>query len=471
MHGSDIIVDPWEKALPGRMRTLLLTAPVHRMENSKGHRMAELQKQDLRMLALRVLDATIERMGLGHGAPRTAILDEVAPLARQADETLSIEDSRAVVELVIEGLLNDTERRQAFKEAYASVESRNILWRTFSFNLLEEFSPDGNVYLRVTVEGIHLYTGMLGYNIEDAQVASEIVLQYQISRGRLSDAVQTAKEAEIRSIQYDTKIQGLLNAAKRDIHQVDWIKDALDSISDARDHILQRLSLEKQIIEVIEEKYISAEVGEYQQLTELKKQVNRCMSRHMDLHRLLISVNPEYLDEQLQQGFKVRGFNRLPDMDKEVFQPALLFTIGQLTDVTKEIFRSYSLPIPPHLLSLELLIEKLTAPIRDDKPAVADTANPELAEINTEEELFSEADVENIQLLQQETKGAIRLSHMIEMAQEANMPLSTQRLLVLDALRNFGAESEASYTVKLAGCNFKNHQFIGDDLILEYKHE
>jgi hypothetical protein len=72
MHGAGIIIDPWEKALPGRMRTLLLTSPIHRM--------GELRNQDLRMLALRVLDATVERMGLGHGAARSAILDEAVPL-------------------------------------------------------------------------------------------------------------------------------------------------------------------------------------------------------------------------------------------------------------------------------------------------------------------------------------------------------------------------------------------------------
>ena len=91
MHGSEIVIDPWEKALPGRMRTLLLTSPIHRLESSKAHRMGELRNQDLRMLALRVLDATIERMGLGHGASRSAILDEVVPLVRQSDETLSLE--------------------------------------------------------------------------------------------------------------------------------------------------------------------------------------------------------------------------------------------------------------------------------------------------------------------------------------------------------------------------------------------
>jgi hypothetical protein len=465
MRNPEITVDPWEKALPARIRTLLLTAPLHRMEGTKNLRMDELQKQDLRMLALRVMDLTIERMGLGYGAVRQVIIDGVAPLVRKANPSLGLPDAKAIVEIVLEGLLNDTERRQTFREPYASVENEDITWREFTFNLLEEVSPDDNVYLRVTIEGIHLYTGMLGFNIEDAQVANEIVLQYQISRGRLSDAVQTAREAEFRSIQYDAQIQGLLSAAKRDIRQVDWVKDALSAIGSARDHILQRLKIEKQITEAIEEKYESAEMDEIQQLSALKQQVNRCIVRHIKLHKLLISANPDYLDEQLQQGFKVSGFNPLPNIDKEIFQPALLFTLGQLADSATGMFRVFAPPQPPHLLSLELLIEKLTAPIRDDKPHFLDTESPALGEIDLEKGPFGVEDEENVKLLLQETLGITTLSQVLAFAQRENMPVSTQRLLVLDALRNFGAEDgETSYPVRLVGERFCSCDFEGDDL-------
>lgn len=470
MRDREIIVDPWEKALPARIRTLLLTAPLHRMESTKGHRMAELQNQDLRMLALRVMDATIERMGLGYGAVRDVIISELTPLVRKADENLSLDDAKAVVEIVIEGLLNEGERRQAFRESYASVETGEVIWREFSFNLLEEFSPDGNIYLRVTVEGIHLYTGMLGYNIEDAQVANEVVLQYQISRGRLNDAVQTAREAEFRSVQYEAQIAGLLHAAKRDIHQVDWVKDALTAIKSAREHIMQRLNIEKQILDAIEEKYESARQEELQQLTALTQQVNRCMVRHMRLHNLLISANPDYLDEQLQQGFTVRGFNPLPNIDKEVFQPSLLLTLGRLQKSTNGILRAFFPPCPPHLISLEHLIEKLTAPIREDRPPALNVEKPELNEIETEQGPFGEADEENVKLILGDAPRPIKLSELLDFAGQESMPVSTQRLLVLDALRNFGAgEDESNYQVARTGTKFESNHFQGDDLRLETK--
>jgi hypothetical protein len=138
----------------------------------------------------------------------------------------------------------------------------------------------------------------------------------------------------------------------------------------------------------------------------------------------------------------------------------------------REIYQAYALPSPPHLVSLELIIEKLTAPIREDKPAVADTQTPELSEIDTDQGPFSKADEELLKLLQQEINGRVRLSQMIELAQQSNMPLSTQRLLVLDALRNYGADDgEANCKVELAAEKLQNQHFSGDDLILEYTHE
>ena len=150
----------------------------------------------------------------------------------------------------------------------------------------------------------------------------------------------------------------------------------------------------------------------------------------------------------------------------------MLFTVGQLSPVAREIYQAYALPKPPHLLSLELIIEKLTAPFREDKPAVADTETPELLEIDTDQGPFSKADEEYLKLLQLEANGMVRLSQMIELAQQSNMPLSTQRLLVLDALRNYGADDgEANYNVELAGEKLQNQHFSGDDLILEFNHE
>ena len=61
-------LDTWHDALTRRLRALVRTGPLHRIESGKGQRALELDDQDLRALALRALDVTIEHMGLGTGA-------------------------------------------------------------------------------------------------------------------------------------------------------------------------------------------------------------------------------------------------------------------------------------------------------------------------------------------------------------------------------------------------------------------
>ena len=54
----------WQEAVTRRVRALLRTAPLHAPERLQRLRDADLGSVDVRSLALRVLDVTIEEMGL-----------------------------------------------------------------------------------------------------------------------------------------------------------------------------------------------------------------------------------------------------------------------------------------------------------------------------------------------------------------------------------------------------------------------
>jgi hypothetical protein len=467
LNAKPASIETWETALPSRIKTLLLTAPLHRLEDNKGFRSVGCKDQDFRLLCLRIIDATIERMGLGFGASRKEIIAEVRPLVFKAAPGVTAEDADTIVSLAIEELLNERNRRQKFQENYSSLEEGKIISRTFSFHLLEEVSPDGNIYLQVTNEGIHLYAGMLGYNIEDAQIASEVVLHYQISRGRLNDAVQTAREAEFRSIQLEQHIQSLIHAAQRDIRQVDWFRDALNYLKDARGHINQRLQTEKQILNAIEDKFAIAGSDDLAQLATLKNQVNACIQRHMRLHHTVMAANPEYLSQQLQQSFIVKPFSRLPEMDREILQPALKLTLIRLGFGMDDLVRSLCRLKQPQVFTLKTAIEKLLAPIRQEKCETVNIEMPDLFEIPPEPPVFSEEDDTNVALLLADVQKEITLSGLLLNAQQQSLPRSTQQLLVLDALRNFGADDGSeSYPVNLAETEFHIVPFSGNDLIL-----
>ena len=114
---TEPIPDTWQEALTRRLRTLLRTIPLQRMESGKGRRELALDGQDLRALALRALDLTIERMGLGTGPTYEELRDALRPLVRMCDRELDDEEVDAVIRLVVDELLNERDRRSAFQES------------------------------------------------------------------------------------------------------------------------------------------------------------------------------------------------------------------------------------------------------------------------------------------------------------------------------------------------------------------
>ena len=251
--------DTWQEALTRRLRTLLRMIPLQRMEAGKGRRELALDSQDLRALALRALDLTIERMGLGTGPTYEELSEALVPLVRACDDRLDDDEVDGVIRLVVDELLNERDRRSAFRESYLAIDRDRIVRRYLDFHLLQEHSaPDGSIVLRATTEAINLYAGMLEYPVEDAQIAEEAVLRSQVSRGRIADAVQTARRARLRSIEYEQKVLSYLETTRRDVTQIDWVRDALVLIRAARVHIQERVDAEGELIRAVDVRLESA---------------------------------------------------------------------------------------------------------------------------------------------------------------------------------------------------------------------
>jgi hypothetical protein len=208
------------EAVARRTRSLIAPAPVLELEANKLQRDLDLSRHDLRMLCLVVLDVVIDKMGFGTGATRRGIEVALSPILRAAQPAISGEDERHVVGMILDALLNERGRRQQFIERYAALGGGGVSWREFSYRLLEETQTEqGERVFRASSEAINLYTEMLGYNLEDAAEADLAVLRYQSQRGRLDDAIQTARQHQIRAKAYAETIRLRLELARRDADQ------------------------------------------------------------------------------------------------------------------------------------------------------------------------------------------------------------------------------------------------------------
>jgi len=460
--------ETWQSALSRRLRSLLRTAPFHRLEAARQRGEGDLPFHDLRALALRALDATIEKMGRGEGATRQDLDEALNPLIRAAEPGIAPERAAEIVTLVLDGLLNERERRQAFSEAYAEFGERGVTARQLSFHLLrEEELPSGLIVARATTEGVNLYAGMLEYDVEDAQTAEEAVLRSQIRRGRIAEAVATAQRARLRSIEYEGKLLGILQTTRRDVSQVAWVHEVVTLLQEARLHLEERQEVELALIVSVEAKLDRAEAAVAPQYVALLQTLKECHARHLRLHGRLMGANQQYLDEQERQSFRPRLLLPLADLEAEVLRPALELPVGLVAGFAGRLLADFHPPRVRALLSLPLLIDRLLAPRRAEEAAY-DQPSPDLDLVDQPDPPFTREDELAVEdLLAEVGTSPVALSALRAEARDRGLGAGALHLLVLRTLQVFDRELEAiPFRSEATGQPLRDPAFVGDDLWL-----
>jgi hypothetical protein len=407
-------------------------------------------------------------MGLTAGASHEEIVDALTPLIRAAEPTAEAARVLNVAGAVIDFLLNEADRRRAFREEVRVVEDGKHAIREVAFHYIEQtLGPNDEPLFRATVEGINLYTGSLGLDVEDAHAANAAVLKYQIGRGRFREAVATARQAVAISTGYAQKVQRAIEIARRDVAQIDWSREILSTLSDAREHLRGRIDADNEISAAVEEHQEGAEPHEREHVAELIGHIRECQLRHAELHRVIIDANDTWLGEHARQAFRPRAISILPDLEGAVLRQALLLDDRRYNeDRAWQLAAAFIPATAPALADGRALIELLLAPIRENDMIDPSAFDPDAEEMSEALERFSEQDFRDVDLLigSLDAQGSL-VSELIGGARDAGKSETVQTLLYLLALQDYGEVQETAVrTVEYAGGGFIIDPFWGDDL-------
>lgn len=354
-----------DESFTRRVKALARTGPVHELEANKAQRDGNWSVYDLRGLALAAIDAVIDHMGLEYGATADEVRARVAALARRGAPDRPPGETEFVAAAVLDGLLNHRARREAFAVAYSDWSGAGHRRAELVFKLLEEVeAPDGSVVLRATDEAINLFVGALDRDVEDAQAAAEAVLASQLRRGRIDQAVHTAREARLRSIQFTVKVRRVLAATRRDVRQVDWGEDVPRLLDEAVTHLADRLEVERQLLCTLRETLEDAERGDVAAAAELVGLVEDCQSRHLELHAELLGARTTFLVEQERQRFRAVTDVRLVHLDDDLLKPLLAGSIANSEAAAGAFLVAAVGPQPPRIMRLGALVDALLQPRR-----------------------------------------------------------------------------------------------------------
>lgn len=417
-------LDRFDATFVRRQKALARTGPLHELELSKAMRDGDWSAYDLRALALAALDRVMEHMGLEYGATHDQIVGEIAPLAGAANPEADAGARVRVATTVLAALLNDRNRREAFRAGYSDFSgAQGHVRRVLSFRLLQEVeAPDGSVVLRATDEAINLFYSALDHDIEDAQAAAEAVLRSQMSRGLLDRAVATAREARFRSLQFGEKIERALRAARRDLRQVDWGGEVSPMLDAAVSHLKERMAVERELLRSARGQLERAESTQLSAAALLIQLVEDCRSRHVRLQKQILEARPTFMAEQERQVFAPRAAGPLPELERELLMPLLVASRSGAAPVLEAFSRAAAGPCVQRQVRLCGLVDLLLQPRRERNDGALVWAEPELVQCEVELRSFTPAEAAVIETLLEGLDQPRRLSDLLEAVRHACGP-------------------------------------------------
>jgi len=319
----------YESSFPARVAAFLRFSPVIEAAQAAHRRGWPDGCYDIVTLALTAIDLVVSRQGFETEATRADVVAALAELAYVASPDSPGEEHLEVAGFVVDALLNRQGHQAPFRYITSDYSSPQDGYRqrNVPFSLLVErdhATRDENV-LQATKDAINALIGGLDFDVEDEQVATELVLGRQLARNAFDSALKSAERARLLSVGLSEELDRLVKQTRRDLRVVeeDWASSVPDRLEAARDHIRDRLKTERYLLGKVREALASGDEKILAAARRIAQLLEECQHRHESLHHRVISARGVFLEEQERQAFRPPALITVPDPHQQVLLPAL----------------------------------------------------------------------------------------------------------------------------------------------------
>jgi hypothetical protein len=319
------------------------------------------RRYDLFNIALAVIDQVALAMGISAGRTWDEAVEYAAGQAARQVPDGDRREWMAVAERVVVSLVTtDVEA-----VPYLVHTSSGPDWRVQRFRLLYVHTGggDGSEYLRASEQAINIFVSALDLDIEEAQIANEAQLSALVARGAVESAVQIARHARYRSIQYQERIRRIIADTLIDPDTHDWVGDVPKLLDGALAHVRERLEAEATLLDAVaERRFELADRARVDAANKLIEILRECRHRHDELHGHLIGARTR-LREALDDRFaRAPRSARRCDLAKDLLGPYLSRTTREGAAVAGRLLAMVGGLAVRWLPSLTVLTDELCAP-------------------------------------------------------------------------------------------------------------
>lgn len=375
-----------ESSFPARVAAFLRFSPVIEAAQAARRRDWPEDTYDVVTLALAAIDLVVSQQGFEAEATRPDVVLALTDLACTAAPDRPEHEHADVAAFVVDALLNRQCSQAPFRYVtsdYSSLGDGHRR-RDVPFSLLVEHdhaARDENV-LRATRDAINALIGGLDFDVEDEQVATELVLERQLARNAFGAALSSAERARLLSASLSEELDRLIKQTRRDLRIVEeeWASAMPDRLDMARQHIRERLRTERHLLTKVREALASADQKLLAAGLRIAQLLEECQRRHESLHQRVITARGVFLEEQERQAFRPPAPITMPDPHQQVLLPALELSRSDASELTGRFLIDMWGPRAPRLPRLYRLVDDLWSGRAEHRPDDRGDDDPELAD-------------------------------------------------------------------------------------------
>jgi hypothetical protein len=376
----------YEPSFASRVGAFLRFSPIIEAVQAARRRDWPDGTYDMVTLALTAIDLVVSRQGFEMEATRSDVIVALTGLAAVAAPGRPGDEHRDVAAFAVDSMLNRSGHQAPFRYITSDYSSprEGHRQREVPFSLLVEHDHperDENV-LRATKDAINALIGGLDFDVEDEQVATELVLERQLARHAFDAARGSAERARLLSVSLAEDLDHLIKQTRRDLRVVEaeWATTVPGQLNTARDHIRDRLNVERQLLAKAREALGSGEPRILAAARRIAHLLEECQHRHEALHQRVISVRGVFLEEQERQAFRPSALIKLPDPHRQVFLPCLELGRSDASSLAEQFATDLLGPRAPRLPRLYRLVSDLWSRHVRAEGDDRDLEEPELAD-------------------------------------------------------------------------------------------
>jgi hypothetical protein len=357
----------FDRTFPARVAVLMRSRPITEAIVAANRQDWPAGTYDLATFALAAIDLVIAQQGFEEEATYDDVVNGLTTLARRTAPDRPPSEHHRVGEYTVDALLNRGEREAPFTYRISDFtdETRNHRQRQVQFRLLIEREDPvrGEVVLAATRDAINALVGGLEFDVEDEQVANEVLLERQLAKGAFDAAERAAARARLLSVSLAEDLHELVKNTRRDLRAVieEWTTHVPERLNTAREHIAGRMEAEYRLLAKVGESLESEDQQVTAAAARIAALLNECSRRHDALHRQVITARSVFLEEQDRQSFRPPALGHLPDIGSEILRPLLGLDSETATAVTGRWLSDVTGPRPPKLPRLYRLVYDLWA--------------------------------------------------------------------------------------------------------------